>query len=160
MEARLQEMDLLTADLERANSRVAEVERRNEKLRAEIEGVRSGSESAEKVRSLENQVADLQSEASRLMRSMDLQKEEASRREQESTKRFNDANASQSRAETEAASLREKVRHFADYDEVKRELEIMKVRFRMSSFQANYAHSSSSTSSLPEATSTTTQTVL
>lgn len=48
VEARLQEMDLLTADLERANSRVAEVERRNEKLRAEIEAVRSGSESAEK----------------------------------------------------------------------------------------------------------------
>lgn len=48
VEARLQEMDLLTADLERANSRVAEVERRNERLRAEIEAVRSGSESAER----------------------------------------------------------------------------------------------------------------
>ena len=41
-------MDLITADLERANSRVAEVERRNEKLRAEIEAVRSGSESTER----------------------------------------------------------------------------------------------------------------
>lgn len=44
--ARLAEADLVTQDLERANSRVAEVERRNEKLRAEIETVRSGSESA------------------------------------------------------------------------------------------------------------------
>lgn len=43
--ARLAEADLITEDLERANSRVAEVERRNEKLRAEIEAVRSGSES-------------------------------------------------------------------------------------------------------------------
>lgn len=43
--ARLAEADLVTQDLERANSRVAEVERRNEKLRAEIEAVRSGSES-------------------------------------------------------------------------------------------------------------------
>jgi len=46
MIARLAEADLVTEDLERANSRVAEVERRNEKLRAEIEAVRSGSESA------------------------------------------------------------------------------------------------------------------
>lgn len=42
--ARLAEADLVAEDLERANSRVAEVERRNEKLRAEIEAVRSGSE--------------------------------------------------------------------------------------------------------------------
>lgn len=45
---RLAEADLITEDLERANSRVTEVERRNEKLRAEIEAVRSGSESAVK----------------------------------------------------------------------------------------------------------------
>lgn len=44
--ARLAEADLITQDLERANSRVAEVQRRNEKLRAEIEAVRSGSEGA------------------------------------------------------------------------------------------------------------------
>lgn len=44
--ARLAEADLIAADLERATARVAEVEGRNEKLRAEIEAVRSGSESA------------------------------------------------------------------------------------------------------------------
>ena len=37
---RLAEADLITEDLERANSRVAGVERRNEKLRAEIEADR------------------------------------------------------------------------------------------------------------------------
>lgn len=42
------EMDMLLADLERANSRVAAVERRNELLRAEIEGVRTGSGSDER----------------------------------------------------------------------------------------------------------------
>jgi len=46
--ARLAEADLIAEDLERANARVAEVERRNEKLRAEIEAVRSGSESADR----------------------------------------------------------------------------------------------------------------
>ena len=37
------EMDMMVADLERANSRVATVERRNELLRAEIEGAKTGS---------------------------------------------------------------------------------------------------------------------
>ena len=44
----LVEMDMMIADLERANSRVAAVERRNELLRAEIEGVRTGMGGDEK----------------------------------------------------------------------------------------------------------------
>ncbi|KZT52259.1 hypothetical protein CALCODRAFT_94114 [Calocera cornea HHB12733] len=46
--SRLAELEMLESDLERANSRVASVERRNELLRAEIEAVRSGSETADK----------------------------------------------------------------------------------------------------------------
>ena len=156
VEARLQEMDLLTADLERANSRVAEVERRNEKLRAEIEGVRSGSESAEKVRSLENQVADLQSEASRLLCSLDLQKDEAAKREEDSRKRLGEANAGQTKAQGEVDHLREKVRQFADYDEIKRELEIMKVTHPWRSM-LKHADGDCSISNLLEAISTTMQ---
>jgi homeobox protein cut-like len=46
--AKLAEMEMMVSDLERANSRVAAVERRNELLRAEIEAVRSGQETEEK----------------------------------------------------------------------------------------------------------------
>lgn len=120
-------MDLLTADLERANSRVAEVERRNEKLRAEIELVRSGSESADKVKSLEMQIADLQSEAERLLRSLDLQKEEAERQKDQASKREKELSKSSEATRAELETLREKVKQYSDYDEVKRELEIMKV---------------------------------
>jgi len=45
---KLVEMDMMVADLERANSRVAAVERRNELLRAEIEAVRTGMGGDEK----------------------------------------------------------------------------------------------------------------
>lgn len=128
VEARLQEMDLLTADLERANSRVAEMERRNEKLRAEIELVRSGSESADKVKGLELQISDLQSEAERLLRSLDMQKEDAERQQSEAQKREQDLNKSTEASKIELDHLREKVKQYSDYDEVKRELEIMKVR--------------------------------
>jgi homeobox protein cut-like len=42
------EIEMVEADLERSQRRVEEVERRNEKLRAEIEVVRSGSEGQER----------------------------------------------------------------------------------------------------------------
>ena len=41
-------MDMLVADLDRANTRVATVERRNELLRAEIETLKSGNERSDK----------------------------------------------------------------------------------------------------------------
>jgi homeobox protein cut-like len=46
--AKLAELDLIAGDLERANERVATVERRNELLRSEIESVRSGAAHADK----------------------------------------------------------------------------------------------------------------
>lgn len=139
-------MDLLTADLERANSRVVEVERRNEKLRAEIEAVRSGSESTERyirfhtslnpdeltsictrIRALDSQVSDLQSEASRLLRSLDLQKEESQRLAQSATNKQEELEKNNKAWKAELESLRIKVKSYSDYDEIKRELEIMKV---------------------------------
>jgi homeobox protein cut-like len=120
-------MDLLTADFERANSRVAEIERRNEKLRAEIELVRSGSESAEKVKALEAQISELQSEAERFMRSLESQKEETEKLRTQAEKRQAELVKESEASKSELESLREKVKQYSDYDEVKRELEIMKV---------------------------------
>ncbi|KAH9858790.1 hypothetical protein C2E23DRAFT_19955 [Lenzites betulinus] len=50
--AKLTELDMMVADLEHANSRVATVERRNELLRAEIEAMKTGHESAERIKEL------------------------------------------------------------------------------------------------------------
>ncbi|SGY13423.1 BQ5605_C010g05858 [Microbotryum silenes-dioicae] len=124
--ARLAEADLITEDLERANSRVTEVERRNEKLRAEIEAVRSGSESAGRVSQLEAQVSDLQTEASRLMRSLEQQKEVNEKDRSVSQKEVDDLIKDREIKAQEIESLKERVRQFDDYDEIKRELEIMK----------------------------------
>ncbi|CAD6579741.1 MAG: hypothetical protein CYPHOPRED_000996 [Cyphobasidiales sp. Tagirdzhanova-0007] len=126
VEARLQEMDLITADLERANSRVAEVERRNEKLRAEIEAVRSGSESTERIRNLDSQISEMQAEASHLLRSLELQKEDSKRQSENARKKQEELAANSEIWRTELDSLRAKARQYTDYDEIKRELEIMK----------------------------------
>ncbi|GAA5828670.1 hypothetical protein JCM3766R1_003781 [Sporobolomyces carnicolor] len=124
--ARLAEADLVTQDLERANSRVAEVERRNEKLRAEIEAVRSGSESTSRVAALESQITDLETEASRLIRSLDVQKELLETERSESSKRIDALEKDQVEKDREIESCKERLKNFADYDELRRELEIMK----------------------------------
>jgi len=53
--AKLAEMDMVVADLERANTRAATVERRNELLRAEIESLKTGNNKSELVKDLESQ---------------------------------------------------------------------------------------------------------
>ncbi|GAA5979753.1 hypothetical protein JCM11641_004077 [Rhodosporidiobolus odoratus] len=124
--ARLAEADQITEDLERANARVAEVERRNEKLRAEIETVRSGSEGTARVATLETQVDDLQTEASRLLRALDSQKLSFDKEREELAKKVDVLERDETNGAKEVDGLRERLKGYADYDEVKRELEIMK----------------------------------
>ncbi|KAF8331111.1 CASP C terminal-domain-containing protein [Cantharellus anzutake] len=124
--ARLAEIDMIVADLERANARVAAVERRNELLRAEIESVRSGSESEAKIKSLETDLADMEQETSRLLRTLDDQKTAFSAKELALRKRIDDGLREVAVKEGDNESLRARLRHFSDYDEIKRELEIMK----------------------------------
>ncbi|KAG0701320.1 hypothetical protein DFH29DRAFT_1000288 [Suillus ampliporus] len=66
--SRLAETDMIMVDLERANSRVATVEQRNEALRREIEALRTGSE---RVRSLTTRLSELESECTWLEGAVD-----------------------------------------------------------------------------------------
>ncbi|EJU04049.1 Golgi vesicle transport-related protein [Dacryopinax primogenitus] len=124
--SRLAELDMLEADLERANSRIATVERRNELLRAEIEAVRSGSETADKVKALENQIAELEAETARLLQAFDAQKEARLEAESSARRKIEEFTRDVSAKDAEVESLRHKLKLQADYDEVKRELQIMK----------------------------------
>lgn len=127
MAARLAEVDLVVADLSRANERVATVERRNELLRSEIESVRSGSGQADRVKKLESQISDLEAEASRLLRALDQSKDAMAESERQAKRRADESAKETSGLKSEVDSLKNRVKQYADYDEVKRELEIMKV---------------------------------
>nr|GAT44640.1 Golgi membrane protein [Mycena chlorophos] len=124
--AKLAELDMVVADLERANSRVVTVERRNEILRAEIEAMRSGSETSDRVKSLEAQVAELEAEAERLSRVLETQKEASSDAAEDAQKRIGELGRDINNKAGEIEQLRHKLKQYADYDEIKRELEIMK----------------------------------
>ncbi|KAH7108574.1 CASP C terminal-domain-containing protein [Auriculariales sp. MPI-PUGE-AT-0066] len=113
--AKLAEMDMVVADLERANARVVAVERRNEILRAEIESVRSGSDTAERCcQVVASQISEL--EADRDGTSSGIDGEEARGR----------AHARTLGTDSEADNLKTRLKKYADYDEIKRELDIMK----------------------------------
>jgi homeobox protein cut-like len=98
---------MIVADLERANSRVATVERRNvssfspkiqyttnpslqEILRAEIESLRTGTETSALVKNLSSQITDLESECDRLSQALDAQKSLVGEAEERLGKRVED----------------------------------------------------------------------
>lgn len=78
---------------------------------------------------LESQISDLQTEASRLIRSLDEQKDLAEKERREVGRKVDELTKEKTAKAKEVEVLKERVKQFADYDEVKRELEIMKVSF-------------------------------
>lgn len=76
---------------------------------------------------LEAQIGDLQTEASRLIRSLDTQKDTTEAETRAAAKRAEDLVREVETKTKEVDTYRERLKQFADYDELKRELEIMKV---------------------------------
>ncbi|KAI0630292.1 CASP C terminal-domain-containing protein [Trametes polyzona] len=124
--AKLAELDMVVADLEHANSRVATVERRNELLRAEIEAMKTGHESAERIKEYESKVAELESETDRLSQALEAQKRTAEEAQAVASKKVDELTKDIQKKSAEVDQLRSKLKQYSDYDEIKRELEIMK----------------------------------
>ncbi|KAF4620628.1 hypothetical protein D9613_000431 [Agrocybe pediades] len=124
--AKLAEADMIIADLDRANSRIVALEHRNEILRAEMETLRSGTESSERVQALEKQIVDLEKETETLSRSVDVHKQKVHEVEAAGQKKADDLSKELQKKSLEAEQLRSKLNQLSDYDEMKRELEIMK----------------------------------
>jgi len=118
---------MIVADLDRANSRIATVERRNEILRAEIETLRSGNEASDRVKDLQSQIAELESETEKLRRSLEVQRAATAEAEADGRKRVEVIEGELKRRVVEVDTLKKKLEKVADYDEIKRELDIMKV---------------------------------
>lgn len=125
--SRLAELEFVSADLDRANRRAVDAERRNEQLRSELEALKAGRQDQE----LRDRIAELEGET----RTM------AARLETARTSQRQDADGAARRAEAlerdaqrradEVAALRARLDAQADYDEIKRELSVLKsIEFR------------------------------
>jgi len=123
------ELEIVHSELERANTRLAEVESRNEQLRLELAQSAAHSGTQKDVLPVEDDPAflRLRSENQSLLRKIDN-----SRFEKDAEKRRLDT--SQRTLEREVAALKgdrdtlkERVQKWGDYEDVKRELDMLKV---------------------------------
>jgi len=122
------ELDVANAELERTSLRLAEVESRNEQLQVELAQTRSQAGTLATPLSIEDDpaVLHLRSENSSLLRRL-----EASRFEKESETRKWDGEARNLKREVAALKeaqdkMRAKLAGWQDYDDVKRELDVLK----------------------------------
>ncbi|KAH8993266.1 CASP C terminal-domain-containing protein [Lactarius hatsudake] len=97
-----------------------------ELLRAEIESLKTGNDRSDRVKNLELQVTSLETEVDRLSRSFGSQKAVTATVESNARKAAEEHAREASNAAREIEHLRLSLRGYADYDEIKRELEIMK----------------------------------
>jgi len=124
------ELEIVSSELERTSHRLAEIEARNEQLRLEL--AQTASAQAQHV-AVEDDPAfmRLQSENSSLLRKLENARfeKDSDRTRLEAESRSLEREIKSLKSEKEA--LREKVQKWGDYDNVKQELEVLKVRHIM-----------------------------
>ncbi|KAI9496836.1 Golgi vesicle transport-related protein [Zychaea mexicana] len=126
---KLAELDIVMMDLERANAKIVELERKNDDLREEVEATRSESKEKYVIRDEGPDTAESQQQdaaISKLFKDIDTYKELLQSTETRLSKRIKELSNEVKSLTEEKEKLSKKLQGFDDYDEIKRELEIMK----------------------------------
>jgi homeobox protein cut-like len=148
-----QELDLVNQELDKANLRLADLEARNEQLRLDL--VQSATSSSNTAVSVEDDPAflRLRSENSQLLRKLDAQRYERDTDKSKLDSEIRALSRELASLSQDRESIKRKLDKCSDYDEVKQELDMLKVccAFCLHALSTN-PHSPSS---LPRATPTT-----
>ncbi|KAJ5975974.1 hypothetical protein N7481_009681 [Penicillium waksmanii] len=120
------ELELVSSDLEKTSLRLADVEARNEQLRLELAQSVSHSNAGQTTLQDDPEYQRLQSENSSLLRKLD-----AARYDKDSTRHSWEAKVLQAernatKSTTERDELRSRLERVSDYDDIRRELEMIK----------------------------------
>lgn len=131
--ARLAELDIVVADLERSNLRIAEVERRNGELRSEIAALQSGkgTNAEERANKLEMNFRTLELEYDTVAQKIEQLQDTAKTEKESVGKKVKGLEREIARRGEEVNELKGRLRAFDDYDQIKRELEILRVCFHL-----------------------------
>ncbi|KAG2174308.1 hypothetical protein INT43_004331 [Umbelopsis isabellina] len=121
--AKLAELDIVVMDLERSNAKVVEAQSKNEMLKEEIANLKNQKS---KNHSDDYQEPQRQAEMTRLITDLDNYKEMLQKTEARLGKKVKDLTTQLSTKSAEIENIRESLKKYEDYDEIKRELEIMK----------------------------------
>ncbi|PHH50799.1 Protein CASP [Ceratocystis fimbriata CBS 114723] len=122
------ELRMLHSDLERASSRLTEVEARNEQLRIELAQAKSEASSQKTSGSLEDDPGymRMRNENSSLIRKLDASRVERDGIRREFDGKFRNIEREIAHLKEERDSLKHKVERWSDYEDVKQELEVLK----------------------------------
>jgi len=120
------ELEVVSSDLERTSLRLAEMEARNEQLRLQLAQSASLSQPAQAVED-DPVFLRLQTEHSSLLRRIENAKFDRESREIELESKIRSLEREITKLGSDKETLRNKIQKWGDYDEVKRELEVLKV---------------------------------
>lgn len=122
------ELDIVTSELERTSHRLADMEARNEQLRKELAQAVSSSQTEKSNLTVEEDPSylRLQSENSSLLRKLESARFEKETLKGELDSKIRNAERQKSNALSENDDLREKLAARADYEDLRRELEMVK----------------------------------
>ncbi|RPB04845.1 hypothetical protein L873DRAFT_1665152 [Choiromyces venosus 120613-1] len=125
---RTAELELVSSDLERTTLRLAEVEARNEQLRAELARAKDGiMDKVEEKKDEEDPIiARLQEQNSDLLRKMENVRSDSEGLKKEWERKIRTLERTVEALKRDKDTLKEKVNKWGDYEEVRRELEILK----------------------------------
>jgi homeobox protein cut-like len=127
------ELEIVTSDLEKTSLRLAEIEARNEQLRLELAQAVSHSHAEQKSVDDDPGYLRLQSENSSLLRKLDAARYDRETERHDWETKVRQAERTSAKMALEKEEIRTKLEKCADYEEIKRELEVIKVRLHGSS---------------------------
>jgi homeobox protein cut-like len=120
------ELELVSADLEKTSLRLADVEARNEQMRIELAQAASHSHSAAVSVEDDPEYLRLQSENSSLLRKLDAARFDKDSERHTWEAKLLQAERTATKASVEKEELRSRLAKVADYDEIRRELEMIR----------------------------------
>jgi len=126
---RTAELELVSSDLERTTLRLAGVEARNEQLRAELASAKDGiTDKVEEKKDEEDPIiARLQEQNSDLLKKVENVRSDSEGLKREWERKIRALERTVEALKRDKDTLKEKVNRWGDYEEVRRELEILKV---------------------------------
>lgn len=117
---------LLEQELESAQSRVFQLEKRNEELNGELAKATSAAEQESQLQSRENKIKQLESENALLSASSEREHKQHTKIERELTERSGNLQAEVDSYKAEINSIRMKLQNYSDYVQIKEELSALK----------------------------------
>ncbi|KAJ2165967.1 hypothetical protein GGH15_003049 [Coemansia sp. RSA 562] len=130
---KLAELEILQSDYDHATARAAELQSQNAKLRAEITALAPDTEGAETLAEYRRRVRELDDETTRLFAALESADAELALHRSQSEAAAGARDEQAYARDEELRRARAELLRYADYDEIKRDLEIMKsVEFAVS----------------------------